>query len=351
MFRWVVLFVCVNQIAFAFGSPNTQPSPSEWSQEFEESRQDPIGNALRVSHISKDDSVQIRINKLLFLLNHNNYLDTFDLDEQGNGSPRFQELKEKDQQRIRQIFRDGGYELDSLRTTEEILGYRCGGHCSAHARSFARLLEESGVAGERIRLVSAVNDEDLKKICPGKKGQSRNAHYEGGASGHVFVLLQLQSGVEASWTLINTTQDPIRPDFKGQYRGIHGEALSELLKKPHHESHQFSLARELLEKLDSSDVEMTSWSEFSFSPVALKKTIGKGPVAIPARVIRSGSFKPMTVFSVESSKSYLRHTFQDRLNLIASGEVKNPHCRYDCSRVPGDSSPCGVRHGAKTNTK
>jgi|GEM_PF-3979329 len=344
MIRWLVLILCFCEITFgsevASSAPSPAPTPSGWAQEFEQSRMDPVGSALRASRIANGDSVQTRINKLLFLLNHNNYLHAFALDEEGKGYPPFQELKEEDQTKIRKMVGDGKYEMDSLRTTEEILGYRCGGHCSSHARSFARLLEESGVNGNRIRIVSAVNDEDLKKICPGKKGQARDAKYNGGASGHVFVMVQLKPGDEKSWTLINTTHDPIRPDQSGKYRGVHGPELSELLKKPNKGSHKFALAKDLLQKLDASDVEMSSWPEFSFDPTALKKRVEKEPVSIPEAINQSGPFKPMTIFSVETSRTYLRHTFKERLNLIASGEVNNMKCRYDCTSVSGDSRDC-----------
>ena len=350
MIRWLVLFLCFCEIAFgsegASSAPSPAPTPSGWAQEFEESRMDPVGTALRISRIASGDSVQTRINKLLFLLNHNHYLHAFALDEEGKGYPPFQELKEEDQTKIRKMVGDGKYEMDSLRTTEEILGYRCGGYCSSHARSFARLLEESGVSGKQIRIVSAVNDEDLKKICPGKKGHARDAKYNGGASGHVFVMVQLKPGDEKSWTLINTTHDPIRPDQSGKYRGVHGEELSELLKKPNNESHKFPLAKDLLEKLDASDVEMSSWPEFSFDPTKLKNRLKEKPVSIPEAIIKSGPFKPMTIFSVESPRTYLRHTFKERLNLIASGKVNHQSCRYDCEKVPGDSSACRIGDGA-----
>ena len=202
------------------------------------------------------------------------------------------------------------------------------------------MLEASGVSRDRIRIVSAVNNEDLKKICPGKRGQARNANYRGGASGHVFVMVQLKPGDDKSWSLINTTQDPFRPDRKNQYRGAHGKELSELLKLPDHGSHKYQNARSLLEKVDSSDVEMTNWGDLPFTPKTLKQRVERKPVSIPDGIIKSGPFKHMTIFSVESSESYLRHTFQERLNLIASGEINNMKCRYDCEKVAGDSSAC-----------
>ncbi|MBU6376752.1 MAG: hypothetical protein KGQ59_12190, partial [Bdellovibrionales bacterium] len=122
--------------------------------------------------------------------------------------------------------------------------------------------------------------------------------------------------------------------------GTHSRELAELLRLPDHGSHKYQNAQSLLEKIDATDVEMTKWGDFPFSPKVLKKRVQRKPVSIPDGIINSGPFKPMTIFSVESSESYLRHTFQERLNLIASGEVNNMKCRYDCEKVAGDSSAC-----------
>ena len=351
MLRYLAPLAFLHSICLAQTSPSPSPSPRGWVEEFEETRKDPVGNALKQSKISDTDPIQVRINKLLWLLNHNNYLDYFGFDGDGKGSPPFQELGEKDQAEIRKVFADGGYELDALRTTEQILKYRCGGHCSAHARSFASLLEASGVSRDRIRIVSAVNNDDLKKICPGKRGEARNANYRGGASGHVFVMVQLKPGDDKSWSLINTTQDPFRTNMKNQYRGAHGQELSELLKLPDHGSHRYQNARSLLEKMDASDVEMSNWGNFPFAPKALVERVDQKPVSIPDSIIKSGPLKPMTIFSVESSESYLRHTFQERLNLVASGEVSNLKCRYDCEQVAGDSKDCKGKGCAKPESK
>ncbi|MBU6155078.1 MAG: hypothetical protein KGP28_12310 [Bdellovibrionales bacterium] len=351
MLRYLAPLMIFQSICLAQTSPAPAPAPRGWAEEFENSKMDPVGNALKQSRILDADPIQVRINKLLWLLNHNNYLHYFDPDQDGTGSPPFQELGEVDQAEIRKIFGDGGYELDALRTTEQILRYRCGGHCSAHARSFAKLLEASGVSRDRIRIISAVNNDDFKKICPGKRGQARNANYRGGASGHVFVMVQLKPGDDKSWSLINTTQDPFRPLKEGQYRGTHSRELAELLRLPDHGSHKYQNAQSLLEKIDATDVEMTKWREFSFTPKALKKRVASKPVSIPEGIINSGPFKPMTIFSVESSESYLRHTFQERLNLIASGEVNNMKCRYDCEQVAGDKKECKDKGCVKLEIK
>jgi hypothetical protein len=81
-----------------------------------------------------------------------------------------------------------------------------------------------------------------------------------------FVMVQLKPGDDKSWSLINTTQDPFRPDLKDQYRGAHGHELSELLRLPDHGSHKYQNARSLLENADASDVEMTPWGDFSITP-------------------------------------------------------------------------------------
>jgi hypothetical protein len=183
--------------------------------------------------------------------------------------------------------------------------------------------------------MSSTPSSRLRKCCGSDLGNDR-----GGASGHVFVMVQLKPGDYKSWSLINTTQDPFRPDQNDKYRGAHGHELSELLKLPHGGSHKYQNAQSLLEKIDATDVEMTKWGDFSFTPNALKKRVARMPVYIPEAIIKSGPFKPMTIFSVESLSSYPRHSFQERLNLIASGKVSNMKCRYDCEKVFGDSKDC-----------
>ncbi len=164
-------------------------------------------------------------------------------------------------------------------------------------------------------------------------------------------MVQLKPGDDKSWSLINTTQDPFRPDRNQKYRGAHGHELSELLKLPYGGSHEYQNAQSLLEKIDATDVEMTKWGDFSFTPKELEERVASKPVSIPDGIIESGPFEPMTIFSVESLGSYPRHSFQERLNLIASGGVNNMKCRYDCEQVAGDKKECKDKGCAEPEIK
>ena len=333
---WVALsFIFFTQIAIA----QTSNQPPPWVQDFEASQKDPLGHALTTSRIRGSDPIQIRINKLLFLLNHNNYLQNFKPE-----SNPFRSLNSDVQGRIEKMIAIGRYEMDSLRTPEEMLRYRCGGFCGTYALSFARLLEKSGISSNRIRIVSAAVNDDFQRICPGKRNQVRNLNYQGGASGHVFVMVQMNPEDEKSWTLINTTQDPFRPAQNGEFRGTHGKDIAALATDKTKSSHNYPDAENLIQSLDSSDVEMTDWRQFPFTPKSLVSKISNHPVAIPKSAVQSIprelNLNALTVFSVNTLEDYPRHTFQERLNFIASGRTDDMKCRYRCSEMQKNADLC-----------
>jgi hypothetical protein len=193
---------------------------------------DPIAAA----QINPQDSIQTKMNKILFLFNHNDYLFTY-----APGSSDFKRLSPQDQKAITQDIqnlgandpvatrkRDGSidvtaglYELDSMRSPSEMLGQRIGGGCGTMAESFAALLAKAGISKDRIRIVSSITNDDLHPLCPGNAGQPKNELYMGGAIGHVFVMVKLDPNDDKSWTLINTTSDPFESNGpKGKHRTL-----------------------------------------------------------------------------------------------------------------------------------
>jgi hypothetical protein len=171
---------------------------------------------------------------------------------------------------------DQRYHLDSLRTPEQILAQKIGGYCNNYALVFSSMLERAGVPADDMRIVAAVNDDDLARICP-KAGAPRVEHPRSGASGHVFVAVR-----EASrWRLINTV----------------GGA----------KSHQWA-----------------PWPK----PSVVEARMRSGPLPVPREAAHGAPYKPMTVFAVWRAGEEPRHTFEQRLNLIASGALDGMLCRY-----------------------
>lgn len=172
---------------------------------------------------------------------------------------------------------DQRYHLDSLRTTEQILSQKIGGYCNNYALVFSSMLMSSGVPADEMRVVAAVNDDDLARICPAA-GAPRVEHPRTGASGHVFVAVKEPSG---RWRLLNTV----------------GGA----------KSHQSA-----------------PWPE----PSVIEERMRAGRVSVPEAAAHGAPYKPMTVFAVWTAGEEPRHTFEQRLNLVASGTLDGKLCRY-----------------------
>lgn len=215
--------------------------------------------AVAKAGLRPSDPLQIKIEKTLRLLVNGQYFDPHGTPE--NLPPPFDEK----------------YHLDSLRTPDEILTQKIGGYCNNYALVFSAMLQRAGVPAGEMRVVAAVNDEDLAEICP-KAGAPRAENPRTGASGHVFVAVKEESG---KWRLLNTV----------------GGA----------NTHQSA-----------------PWPK----PSVVEARMRRGPVAIPGEAAHGKAYKPMTVFAAWPAGEQPRHTFEQRLNLIASGTLDGKLCRY-----------------------
>jgi hypothetical protein len=222
-----------------------------------------VQRAVRDAGISKSESLEIKIDKALRLLNEQSYF-----------SPKGEEPK------LKPPF-DEKYNLDGLRTAEDILSQKVGGYCGSTAVSFAAMLEEAGVPDTDLQIVAAVTNQDLKIICP-EAGKPRVENPQSGASGHVFVAVKFPDN---KWLLINS---------------IDG----------------------------SKYYERANW----FSPEEIQKLIAKEAVAVPKqtfkrlpeRLYASG----LTVFQSWRPSEVPLHKFEERFDLVASGRVHNHLCRF-----------------------
>jgi hypothetical protein len=175
---------------------------------------------------------------------------------------------------------DVPYHLDSLRTPEQILAQKVGGYCASAALAFSAMLRQAGVPSEDLRVVGGVYGRDERIICP-LKGELRVEHPRSGASGHVFVALKFPGG---GWRLINT--------------------------------------------IDGTNYESVPW----FPPQETDSRLRSGPLPIPFAAY--GRFPaelralPMIVFQQWRLEDVPLHTFEQRLNLVASGTVEGKRCRY-----------------------
>jgi hypothetical protein len=172
------------------------------------------------------------------------------------------------------------YHLDSMRTAEEVFSQKIGGYCESAALTFAALLQNSGFKEEDMRIVFSVTDNDLKIICP-KKNVERVKRPKSGASGHVFVALRYPDN---KWRIINTVNK-------------------------------------------SKNYDIADWYE----PQELGKKMAEGAVALPLKAYRSlplpKSTKGFIVFQDWPLKDVPKHSFVDRLDLIASGKIGEKGCR------------------------
>lgn len=140
-----------------------------------------IDQAVTDAGIKQNDSLEVKIDKALWLLNENRYF-----------------YPKEPIQKLPAPF-DEPYHLDSLRTPEQILGQKIGGSCGSSALAFAAILKSSGVDQKNIQIVNAVVNDSLKIICPtAKKPRVLNA--KTGAQGHVFVALRFSDG---KWKIID----------------------------------------------------------------------------------------------------------------------------------------------------
>lgn len=178
---------------------------------------------------------------------------------------------------------DVPYQLDSMRTPEQILGAKIGGSCGSSALAFAAILKASGVESDDIQIVASVVNRDLAIICP-IPGKPRVQNAESGVPGHVFVAIRFPNG---KWKIVNP---------------IDG----------------------------SRSYEKADW----FSPTEIQHRIKNVALAIPRKAFEKlptvtfGS--GLTVFQSWRLEEVPRHSFQQRYDLIASGRLaRSPAiCRF-----------------------
>ncbi len=135
------------------------------------------------------------------------------------------------------------------------------------------MLRQTGVPSDDLQIVAAVNVRDFKQICF-KKGQPRNEHPKTGASGHVFVAVHFSNN---QWRLINT--------------------------------------------IDGTNYESVPW----YSPQDTLARMAAEPLIVPPAAYRRFPPElrrlPMIVFQTWPSEKVPLHTFDQRLDLIASGMI------------------------------
>lgn len=175
------------------------------------------------------------------------------------------------------------YHLDSLRTPEEILSQKIGGYCGSKALAFAAILNFSGISLDDIQIVESVLNDDLRLICP-KVGKARESHPRTGAAGHVFVAIRFPQN---KWIIINTIDRP-------------------------------------------KTYERADW----YSPTDIKNKIINQAVAIPREAYKElppNYNSGLTVFQSWALSEVPIHTFEQRLDLIASGTInQTPGIFLDC---------------------
>jgi len=326
-----------------------------------DSYQDVINQTLKDAKVSASDSIQVKINKILHLLNDSPYLS------ESNPSPQFRDYAKfkatpfsKANSLLRQYGEKGSggdiynpYDLNSMRTPEEMISQKIGGGCQTQARVIAHLLTTLGVAPDEVRIVSTVSDDEYFHICPQGAGHPRNRAY-GGSQGHAFVLLKMGTG----WKLINSTYAPLVSNTPNGKHTIEIDGLKKstrnFVSKAEYDSYQ-SKRDNLVSKLDTSDIEMVDF----INPTELETRLNgsklvpvpefeslpeKVPGGIQGQTI---NFRKMSIFMESKSVTYPPHHLSERSNLIASGRVDSDICRFDPPMVAGhrdSTSAAGASH-------
>ena len=230
---------------------------------------DPVTDAMSAAQIQPSDTLDAKLSKTLLLLNDQHY------------------FYPKGPLPILKAPFDQPYHLDSLRSADEILTQKVGGYCGSAGIVSAAVLMKAGVKAEDIRIVGSVINDDYRVICP-SKGKRRVAKPRTGASGHIFLMVRFEDG---NWYLINTTESSQR------YTKVQVPSPEVLQKQMTGQS---------------VAVPKAAYTQLLESP-----RVGK--------LYEAG----MTVFRVWKPAEYPKHTFDQRLNLIASGAVGGKVCRYD----------------------
>ncbi len=296
-----------------------------------------IQAALSASGVKGSDSLQVKINLILDLLNDKNFLGESDPDPKYAERSTFNSTSRQLAQQLMEKYRGetnsgdpfNPYNLGTLRTPSEMLSQRIGGACETYARSFASILQASGVPADNIRIIDAVTNDDYRLLCPSGEGGSLNKSYPGG-NGHAMVMVKTETG---QWKLINTSLSPI--GSSDVVNGTHQQTLLGI------RNGQLKLAPDqmmrLIRSLDESDVEMKGIP----SPQEIEKSIADHklvqlpelqslPSTVPGppqkKIIH---FRDLSVFLMTSPDRFPKHSFEERPNLIASGSVDGSKCRFN----------------------
>lgn len=221
--------------------------------------------AVLAAGIKKNDSLETKIDKALWLLNEKRYF--YPEKPISNLPPPL----------------DIPYHLDSMRIPEQILAQKIGGSCGSSALAFAAILNLSGVDSKNIQIVNSVVNKDLAIICP-NPGSVRVQNPRSGAPGHVFVAIRFSDG---NWKIINS---------------IGG-----------------SKYYERADWLPPDEVQR----RIKFEAIAIPSAAYK---KLPANTYGSG----LTVFQSWSLEEVPLHTFEQRFDLIASGNLQQSLgiCRF-----------------------
>lgn len=224
-----------------------------------------IEKAVSDAGIQQTDTLEAKIDKALWLLNEKRYF--YPEKPIGKLPPPL----------------DIPYQLDSMRTPEQILEQKVGGSCGSSALAFAAILKASGVASKDIQIVNSVVNKDLAIICP-KAGLPRVQNPQSGAPGHVFVAIRFPNN---KWKIINSI------DGSRNYERADWYAPDEVQRRI---------------KIQALEVPRAAFKE------------------LPDSIFGSG----LTVFQSWSLDEVRMHTYEQRYDLIASGNVKQSPaiCRF-----------------------
>ncbi len=230
-----------------------------------------IDKAVSAAGIRQSDSLETKIDKALWLLNEKRYF--YPEKTPGKLPPPF----------------DVPYQLDSMRTPEQILEQKLGGSCGSSALAFAAMLKASGVPSKDIQIVNSVVNKDLAIICP-KAGAPRVQNAQSGASGHVFVAIRFPN---EKWKIIDS---------------IDGSR--------NYERADWYPPEQIQQRMKSEAIEIPQ--------SAFKK--------LPPSTYGSG----LTVFQSWSLEEVPMHTYEQRYDLIASGDLKQSPaiCRFTAPAAP-----------------
>ncbi len=283
--------------------------------------------AVEISGASKESDVGEKLLRNLILVNVNHYL-------QQNEKP-IEEGKEPPPPKRGQH----PYEWDSIRTSETMLKDRDGGSCGTHGLSLAALGVAAGISSSDIRIIGTVNTDAYTEICPGESGEKIKTGMHD-APGHVF----LQVKIGKQWYLFNTTHDPF--DFPVHRKSLALKRYRELTAKCAKEDRNcFLKARTEASKLlvldDFEKIPFHAPEEFDLS--GKKDPILIDPRRFPSFVAPQNEtnepISPLLLFQAWEFKDYPIHTIEDRLNLVASGDIKEKRCRWSKEKVESLSLP------------